>query len=64
MEQELTPEESKQSFSEGYNKAYQELLAQGYQPRKARSYLDSVAKKNLKKMLKGFKQRVKNELSS
>lgn len=51
-----TPEESKESFSEGYQKAYEKLLSEGMNPRKARRYLDSIAKRNLKKVIKKMKK--------
>lgn len=50
-------EDQEQAFSENYKKAYDNLMAQGgYSPRKAKRFLDSIAKKNLKKFLKGVKK--------
>lgn len=52
------PEESQENaFSEGYKKAYESLLAQGYQPRKARRYLNSLATKKIKKFMKNNKSK-------
>jgi hypothetical protein len=45
--------EDEQAFSENYKKAYDELIKQGYPARQARRYLDSIAKRNLKKFMKG-----------
>ena len=52
----VTPEESESSFSDGYKKAYEELLSKGMNPRKARRYLDSIAKRNIRKFVKGVKK--------
>ena len=42
------------AFSDGYKKAYDDLTQnKGFSPRKARRFLDSIAKKNLKKFMKG-----------
>lgn len=54
-ESELTPEESESSFSEGYKKAYESLIQQGYPPRKAKRYLNSIAKRNVKNFMKKVK---------
>jgi hypothetical protein len=57
--EETKQEEPKQedAFSEGYKKAYENLLAQGYQPRKARRYLNSIATKKVKKFMKNNKHK-------
>lgn len=45
------------AFSEGYKKAYEDLVQnKGFSPRKARRYLDSIAKRNVKKFMKGQKK--------
>jgi hypothetical protein len=39
--------------SDGYKKAYDDLMESGrYTPRKAKRYLDSIAKRNMKKQMK------------
>lgn len=43
--------------SEFYEKALAELMSQGMQRGKARRYLDSIAKRNLKKFMKKAKKR-------
>lgn len=50
----MTPETNDENEgSNGYKKAYDELMAiGGFSPRKARRYLDSIAKRNLKKHMK------------
>lgn len=49
-------EQQDEAVSNGYQKAFEELTQQrGYSPRKARRYLDSIAKRNLKKFMKGRK---------
>jgi hypothetical protein len=54
-----TPEQEdngEKAFSEGYKKAYEDLVQnKGFSPRKARRYLDSVAKRNVRKFMKGKK---------
>lgn len=49
-------EDQEQAFSNGYMKALDKLLKQGYKRRKAIRYLDSVAKRNLKKFIKKTKK--------
>lgn len=44
--------------SEGYQKAYKEMLEAGWNPRKARRYLDSIAKRNMKKFIKNNKGKI------
>jgi hypothetical protein len=49
-------EDQEKAFSEGYKKAYEDLTQnRGFSPRKARRYLDSIAKKKVRKFLKGQK---------
>jgi hypothetical protein len=55
----IVDDSGEQAFSDGYTKAYKGLLEQGWNPRKARRYLDSIAKRNLKKYIKGIKKNVK-----
>ena len=58
MNDEPTQEEDngEKAFSEGYKKAYEDLVQnKGFSPRKARRYLDSVAKRNVRKFMKGKK---------
>ena len=54
----LGSENGEKAFSENYKKALDSLLADGWQPRKARRYLDSIAKKNMKKFMKQNKGKV------
>jgi hypothetical protein len=51
-----TVADQEKAFSEGYKKAYEDLTQnKGFSPRKARRFLDSVARKNIKKFMKGKK---------
>lgn len=51
--------EQNQAISDGYKKAYEELTqTRGFSPRKARRYLDSIAKRNVRKFMKGKKNTV------
>lgn len=53
-ESETTEDNGEKAFSEGYKKALDDLVQnRGYSPRKARRYLDSIAKKNIRKFMKG-----------
>jgi hypothetical protein len=48
-----------QAISEGYNKMYKELVEErGYSARRARRYLDSIAKRRVKKFVKTHKKNI------
>jgi len=48
--------EQEGAASDGYMKALDSLIADGMNPRKARRYLDSIAKRSLKKAIKNGKK--------
>lgn len=48
-------ENKEQVISDGYKKALEDLLADGWNKRKATRYLDSIARKNYKKFIKKHK---------
>ena len=51
----ISNEQGDNPISDGYKKAFDELISQGYTQRKARRYLDSIARRNLKKFIKKSK---------
>lgn len=44
--------ESEESIEERYNKMLNELIAQGWSPRKARKYLEAISRKQIEKIFK------------
>lgn len=48
-----------EAISDGYKNAYKELIEKrGYSPRRARRYLDSIAKRRVKKFVKNHKSKM------
>jgi hypothetical protein len=57
------PEDEEKAFSDGYQRAFEDLTKnQGFSPSKARRYLDSIAKRNLKKFLKDRNKRSQSKV--
>lgn len=46
-----------ESIEKRYNEKVQELIESGFSPRKARRYLDSIAKRKITKFMKGRKKK-------
>lgn len=60
----LPNDTSEESLEERYNKMVNDLVSNnGFSPRKARRYLDSMAKRNMKKFMKQSNTRTKIDTS-
>jgi len=46
--------------SNGFKKSYNDLLKAGWNPRKAKRYLNSIASRNFKKLMKNNKGKYQN----